>query len=170
MKPSKYMITAFLTAFTAVLLSAQLAEGSDLYSTLKAKDSILFNAAFNSCDTEVVKALFTEDFEFYHDQSGVTMGRVNFLAPMEQACAQRNVGDLQPAKRILLDGSLKVYPLYDKGRLYGAIQHGIHRFEFLNDKKAYQKGAIAKFTHLWVVQDDVWKIKRELSYDHQPSE
>jgi hypothetical protein len=45
----------------------------------------------------------------------------------------------------------------------------MHRFEFLNEKKQYQKGDIARFIHLWILEDGQWKIKRELSYDHLPA-
>jgi hypothetical protein len=69
-----------------------------------------------------------------------------------------------------LEDSLKVYPLYKDGELYGAIQEGVHRFEFLNEKQEYQKGDIAKFTHLWLRVGNDWKVKRELSFDHQHSE
>jgi hypothetical protein len=38
----------------------------------------------------------------------------------------------------------------------------------MNNQKEYQKGDIAKFIHVWVLENEEWKIKRELSYDHQP--
>ena len=144
-----------------------LSEQSELYQTLKSKDSILFDAAFNRCDTETMGELFTEDFEFYHDKVGATFGKEEFLAPTRQSCANVDPKEPQRAKRILLEDSLEVFPLYKNGVLYGAVQHGIHRFEFLNDKNQYQRGDTAKFTHVWMLEDNNWKIKRELSYDHQ---
>ena len=148
---------------------AQVAENSELYQLLKAKDSILFQAAFDLCDTQTMSSLFTEDFEFYHDKVGATMSRDDFMKPVQLNCAQRDPQNPQPAKRILIPGSLEVYPLYNNGSLYGAIQHGVHRFEFLNEEGVYQKGDIARFTHIWMKSDGEWKIKRELSYNHQPS-
>ena len=159
------LITALLFAF--FFGRSQDTAHSELYELLKEQDSVLFDAAFNRCDTATMASLFTEDFEFYHDKVGATFGRESFLAPAIANCTARNPDMPQPAKRILIEESLEVYPLYNKGILYGAIQHGIHRFEFLNNQGAYQRGDTAKFTHLWVLQDDVWKIKRELSYDHQ---
>ena len=145
---------------------AQTPKEDALYETLKAQDSILFDAAFNTCGIEVLNAIFTEDFEFYHDKGGITEGRETFVGRIADGCANRNPDALQPAKRILVPGSLEVYPLYRNGQLYGAIQHGVHTFEFLNDQGEYQKGDIAKFTHVWVLKDDTWKVRRELSYDH----
>ena len=146
---------------------AQVDTNSDLYVTLMQKDSILFDAAFNRCDTAVLNDLFTEDFEFYHDKGGFTEGKAEFVGRIAQGCANQNPDLPQPAKRLLVSGSLEVYPMYDNGKLYGAIQHGVHSFEFLNEKKEYQKGDIAKFTHVWILENDLWKIKRELSYNHQ---
>jgi ketosteroid isomerase-like protein len=160
-------IIALLFLTVAIASNAQVVSDSELYQVLAKNDSILFNAAFNTCDTSVLEDIFTEDFEFYHDKGGLTEGRDSFLNPMKANCANWDSNGLQPSKRILISGSLEVYPLYKNGELYGAIQHGIHSFEFLNEKKEYQKGDIAKFTHVWVKEDGKWKVKRELSYDHQ---
>ncbi len=163
----RHLILIIALLFAFFFGSSQDAAHDDLYQHLKEQDSILFDAAFNRCDTKTMADIFTEDFEFYHDKVGATFGRDSFLAPTIANCTSRNPEAPQPSKRILIDQSLEVFPLYDKGELYGAIQHGIHRFEFLNDQGEYQRGDTAKFTHLWILQDDVWKIKRELSYDHQ---
>ncbi len=163
-----------LVAFACILClsggHAQVPTESELYVTLQARDSLLFHAAFDACDPVTMRSLFTEDFEFYHDKGGFTEGREAFLKPVEAQCSQRDPEALQPAKRILVPGSLEVFPLYKDGELYGAVQHGIHHFEFLDDKKLYQKGDIARFTHVWVRDGKEWKIKRELSYDHHSQE
>lgn len=169
MKSVLHILMAFTLQLGMPVALAQLAQNSELYQLLKEKDSLLFHAAFNTCDPETMASLFTEDFEFYHDKGGTTLGRETFLAPMFKSCSQKTEDWKQPSKRILLENSLSVYPLRKDGILYGAIQHGMHRFEFLNENKEYQKGDIARFTHLWVLEADQWKIKRELSYDHQPA-
>lgn len=163
-----FILSAFFGWHIATM--AQLAHEDALYQLLKSKDSLLFDAAFNSMDTHKMEALFTEDFEFYHDKGGATLGRDAFLGPMEKGFEARDKSLPQPAKRILLEASLEVFPLYDNGELYGAIQQGIHRFEFLNSQQIYEKGDVARFTHVWIRKGDSWKIKRELSYDHHPSE
>lgn len=138
----------------------------ELFEVLKEKDSLLFDAAFNNCGIEILNSIFTEDFEFYHDRGGITEGRDGFVGRIAEGCKTRDENDPQPAKRILVPNSLKVYPLFNNGTLYGAIQHGVHTFEFLNETGKYQKGDIAKFTHVWVLKEGTWKIRRELSYDH----
>lgn len=151
---------------TVVGLNAQEYDRDELFDILKKNDSLLFDAAFNTCGITVLNSIFTEDFEFYHDKGGITEGREAFVSGIAQGCENRDGNLPQPAKRILVPNSLEVYPLFDNGKLYGAIQHGIHAFEFLNEKGEYQKGDIAKFTHVWVLKDGIWKIRRELSYDH----
>jgi len=134
LKALVYIIVAFFTS----LAMGQVATDSELHQQLAQKDSLLFNAAFNTCNTSLL-----ED-------------RANW-----------DPKGMQPSKRILIANSLEVFPLYKNGVLYGAIQHGIHRFESLDNDKVYQKGDIAKFTHVWVKDNSEWNLKRELSYDHQ---
>lgn len=165
MQKTKYIL-GMAIMLLSLSLQGQVAKDTELYKTLKSKDSILFDAAFNQCDVPTLESLFTEDFEFYHDRGGFTDGREAFLKSVRENCARRNPSEPQNSKRILVDGSLEVYPLYKDGELYGAIQHGVHTFEFLNDRKEYQKGDIAKFTHVWLLKDGQWQVKRELSYDH----
>jgi hypothetical protein len=165
-----YKKTLLIIPVLTVLLTGYGQPPSDdgLSEILRAKDSVLFHAAFNACDPDTMASLFTKDFEFYHDRSGVTTGRDTFLTPMYERCQDQEEEWVQPSKRILIANSLRVYPLKTNGELYGAIQEGMHRFEFLNENKLYQKGDIARFIHLWVLEEGQWKIKRELSYDHQP--
>ena len=71
------------------------------------------------------------------------------------------------ARRELIKGSLEVYPLYNNGILYGAIQTGEHRFFEKQENQPEKAGSIAKFTHLWILDNNQWKLKRILSYNHQ---
>ncbi|MEX0361322.1 MAG: nuclear transport factor 2 family protein [Allomuricauda sp.] len=166
MKELKHILVLMLVGVSAIGI-AQADSDSALFKTLKEKDSLLFDAAFNQCDIATLNNMFTEDFEFYHDKGGFTESKETFINQIKEGCSNRKQGEPQPAKRFLVTGSLEVFPLYKNGELYGAIQHGVHTFEFLDEKKEYQKGDIAKYTHLWILEEGNWKIKRELSYDHQ---
>lgn len=162
----KIIVYCILALFSS-LAFGQLEKNSELHILLAQKDSILFNAAFNTYNTDILEGLFTEDFEFYHDKGELTLGRAAFLNPMKENCAQRIPTHLQPSKRILIENSLEVFPLYTDGEIYGAVQHGIHRFESLDKDNNYQRGDIAKFTHVWAKENTIWKVKRELSCDNQ---
>ena len=165
MRAIVYILILVLTGH--LVIHGQSPEHSELSKLLRVQDSLLFRAAFDTCDEDAMRAYFTEDFEFYHDRSGITEGREAFLQGFRTNCAARVSGQPQPSKRILVPNTLQVFPMKNNGVLYGAIQHGVHEFEFLNENGVYQKGDIARFTHVWVLEDGQWKIRRELSYDHQ---
>lgn len=139
-------------------------EDLELFNLLKAKDSLLFQVGFNQIDTAQVAELASADFEFYHDEHGITETKSAFVSSIN------GIGDL-PFKtwRILVNGSLEVFPLYKNNSqdLYGAIQNGVHEFYQQHDGEEARKTNIAKFTHLWIIEDGDWRLKRVLSYDHQ---
>src|SRR5271163_4590296 len=49
-----------------------------LYETVAALDSKLFNAV-NTCDMKTVDSMWAEDAEFYHDKTGLMVGRENIV-------------------------------------------------------------------------------------------
>jgi CubicO group peptidase (beta-lactamase class C family) len=61
---------------------------------------------------------------------------------------------------------LEVFPLYNDGNLYGAIQKGIHHFYLRESGKEDIWTSTAKFTHIWVLESKTWKLSEVLSYDH----
>ena len=134
----------------------------ELFLELKQKDSLVFNLGFNECDTAQLRVLISDDFEFYHDQSGLLDSKENFIRNIPNLC---NV-NYKPT-RVLVDGSMEVFPLYSNGELYGAIQKGVHEFYGEEPGKPKYLTSTAKFTHVWMLGNGEWKLKRVLSYDHQ---
>jgi hypothetical protein len=82
-------------------------------------DSVLFYA-FNTCDVNMSKSLFTEDLEFYHDAGGLTNYTQNVNSIIQRCNRETKV------RRELVKGSLEVFPIKD----FGAIQIGSHRFYY----------------------------------------
>ena len=163
MKQLKFLIIVFIliTGFNAF---AQNNDDSELFETLKANDSLLFNVGFNTCDLSQFENLMADDLEFYHDKSGVTNSLSEFMNVMKTGIC--NPSNTFKARRELIKGSLEVFPLYNNGVLYGAIQTGEHRFFEKNSDQPEKAGSIAKFTHLWILENNQWKLKRVLSYNH----
>ncbi|HEX8829716.1 MAG TPA: nuclear transport factor 2 family protein, partial [Longimicrobium sp.] len=128
-----------------------------LYDELARMDSLLFDAAFVSCDAARVNALLADDVEFYHDRTGAERG-----AQVRESFRRltRNCPRGQGVTRQVVGGSTHVYPIAG----YGAVQTGEHRF--------VERGAatvtVARFVHLWRRVDGAWKLARVLSFDHQP--
>lgn len=73
--------------------------------------------------------------------------------------------------RILRDSTVEIFPLYSENRsqLYGIIQTGEHEFYQKKEGEKAKRTSVAKFNHLWILEDGDWKLKRVLSYDHQNS-
>jgi len=142
---------------------AQVDSQSELYKTFQKKDSLLFDAGFNNCELDILEEQLTEDLEFYHDQGGF-QNKTEFLQAMKNnICSSPNAKPI----RKLVPNTLKVYPLYDQGVLYGSIVEGAHEFYIKEpDKELYQTSS-ALFSGLWILENDEWKIKRVYSYHHQ---
>jgi ketosteroid isomerase-like protein len=127
-----------------------------LYEELARQDSLLFDAAFVTCDAAKVNALMADDVEFYHDVTGMAQG------PQVRAQFERLTGNCPQrmgVTRELVRESLRVYPMND----YGAVQTGTHRFV----QRGGEPATTAMFVHLWRRVDGAWKVTRVISYDHR---
>ena len=144
-----------LLAFTVSSQSRSIAQTSDhpnpLFDQIKSLDAKLFDA-YNNCSLEVLGSMVSDDLEFYHDQTGLSVGKAPFLAAIKQNICGK-------VQRTLIENTLEVYPLKD----YGAVELGIHRFHHPNEP-----GNIgdAKFVTIWHNDNGVWKVTRVISYEH----
>jgi len=145
-------------------LNAQVEKSSKLFQQLKAADSLLFNIGFNTCNMASFETLVSENFEFYHDKGGITNSKAEFIQAFKNGLCK--TPETYQSRRELVKGSLEVFALKDNGELYGAIQNGRHQFHEKSVGSPETKGNIARFTHLWLLEDGEWKLIRSLSYDH----
>ena len=127
-----------------------------LFTTIARLDSTMFDA-YNRCDLVRLGSFFTEDLEFYHDQTGLARGRQSFIDAVRQNICGK-------VRRDLVRGSLEIHPL--KG--YGAVETGGHMF---CDPRVHrvcneETSGIAKFVILWQLKDGSWTIPRVISYNH----
>ncbi len=126
--------------------------GDALHEEIVKLDARMFDA-FNSCKLDEFAATLDENVEFYHDQSGLTLGATKVAdAVKANICGK--------ARRELVAGSLTVYPMRD----FGALYTGRHRFY----PPAVGKGptGVAQFIHLARKVNGTWKVTRVLSFDH----
>lgn len=123
-----------------------------LLQAIQSLDTKLFDA-YNHCDLTTLGAMVSEDLEFYHDQTGLSVGKAPFLAAIKQNICGK-------VQRALLPDTLEVYPL--KG--YGAVEIGIHRFHHTGHPE--DGVGDAKFVTLWQNKDGAWKVTRVISYNH----
>lgn len=167
---------ASLAAFQ--LLSADLAGTGftppdtprELRAQILAADSVLFDDIFNRCDLDLVEAITTDDVTMIHDQAGVDEGREAFVIPIRE-----NICSGSPVKPLRYPDShtMEIFPLYENGELYGAIQRGRHSFYLREgeDDDAPRLTNRARFVHLWALSETGWRLQTALSFDHMnPSE
>ncbi len=124
----------------------------EMFDQLARMDSLLFDYGFVSCDAEAADTLVTRDVEFYDDRGGLSVGdavRESFRSLAGNCPAGNGV------RRVLLKGSLEVYPLEG----VGAVQMGIHHFV----EKGASTSLIARFIHTWKRVDGNWKLARIIS-------
>jgi Domain of unknown function (DUF4440) len=140
-----------LTWMTQVSLGQTTADSDPLFDRIKALDAKLFGAV-NDCNLEVLGSMVSDDLEFYHDQTGLSVGRTRFLSDIKQNVCGK-------VQRTLIENTLEVYPLNG----YGAIEIGIHRFHHPNEA---DNVGDAKFVHIWHNENGVWKVTRVISYEH----
>jgi hypothetical protein len=159
-------IVTLIAIFLSIHISstAQNTE-AELFNLLRAKDSLLFNIGFNTCDISQFEKLISANFEFYHDKGGITPNKEKFLESIRNGLC-KDPANFQ-SRRELVPGSLQVFPLSTNGKLYGAIQTGEHRFYENIKGQPERPGSTAKFTHLWLLEFNEWKLARGLSYDHK---
>ncbi|WP_433971170.1 nuclear transport factor 2 family protein [Tunturiibacter lichenicola] len=127
---------------------------AELTKAIKTLDKELFDA-YNTCNLEKLGMLVVDDLEFYHDKTGLAVGKQVFLDAIKNNICGK-------VTRQLVPGSLEVYPIHD----YGAVEIGTHRFYH---PRMQDHGAVgeAKFVHLWQYKDGAWKVSRVISYDHE---
>jgi hypothetical protein len=156
------LLSLAMLALPAVFSSAQssetqssqqgLPQDDELYKTIKRLDTELFEA-YNTCKLDKLGSMVAEDLEFYHDQTGLSVGRQALVdAVKNNICGK--------VHRELVEGTLEVYPLKD----YGAVEIGVHRFT--HPDQPGDKGGDAKFIHLWRLKDGAWQVTRVISFDH----
>ena len=152
MKRLLFFSLLVLLSLCVVRTDAQSAAQPDpLFTTIQSLDTKLFDA-YNHCDLTTLGTMVSDDLEFYHDQTGLSVGKEPFLAAIKQNICGK-------VQRELLSGTLEVYPL--KG--YGAVEIGIHRFHHPENS---ENVGDAKFVMLWQNKDGVWKVTRVISYNH----
>jgi CubicO group peptidase (beta-lactamase class C family) len=145
---------------------AQIDKKSDLYKTIISKDSLLFKVGFNTCDISQFEKILSEKFEFFHDVDSIS-DRKKFLNDLKTGLC-RNTADYQ-ARRELLPESTEIFALhnkYNQGKIYGAIQIGVHQFFEKQAGKPEIFGSSARFTNVWLLEKGEWKLAKSFSYEH----
>ena len=167
MKAAMLLALLLIAAVPAVAQRAGPEQTRQQFDEVAAADHALFSAFFDRCDVEALAKMVTDDFEMFHDKNGyMTKSGKEFLDGIRATCARQKTGEDYRARREIVAGTLKVYPLNN----YGAIETGVHRFYQLLPGKPEKLVEVSQFTHVWKKEEGVWKLARALSYDHRLTE
>jgi hypothetical protein len=129
---------------------------SAIYNQVKALDAKIFEA-YNSCDLATLAEMVDDNLEFYHDKTGLSIGKASFVNAIK-------INICHKVRRELVASSLEVYPLQD----YGAIEVGRHTFCNMAETPVCkdETNGLGKFFMLWQKQGDQFRLTRVVSYDH----
>ena len=152
MKLASSLLLMFVMFCVASCAQSQASDPA-LLKTIQTLDTKLFDA-YNHCDLPAFSSLVADDIEFYHDKTGLSVGRQALVDAIKNNICGKVTRELVP-------GSLEVYPIAG----YGAVEIGVHRFHHPDDESNVGE---AKFVQLWQNKDGGWKISRVISFDHQP--
>lgn len=132
-------------------VSLPMPTGKELTATVTKLDTGFF-AAYNDCDLASLARYIAADIQFYHDKSGLMVGRSNLVDGIrDNICGK--------LRRVLIPGTLSVDPIPG----YGALETGTHRFCELPNGNC---DALAKFALLWQYRNGTWLMTIVFSYDH----
>jgi hypothetical protein len=150
------MLMAFMFAGNAHLYAGGLEADSPTFQQVRALDQKLFQA-YNACDLKTLGDLVDDNLEFYHDKSGLSVGKANFLNAIKNNICHK-------VRRELVASTLEVYSLEN----YGAIELGEHTFCNMAETPDCkdETNGIGKFFMLWQKQEDHYRLTRVVSYDH----
>ncbi|WP_422860893.1 serine hydrolase domain-containing protein [Flagellimonas sp. S174] len=162
---SKFLFFFTIALLFSSLVYAQIKPEHPLYNKIVNEDSLLFDEAFNKCNTDVLDSIIALDLEFYNDTSGANYGRQPFIESIEKNICGRNYSP----KRKLVENSLEIHLLKNYGNVYAALQKGKHEFYAIEKNKKSYLTSTADFTHLWLKTSNDWLLKRMLSYNHKTS-
>jgi hypothetical protein len=141
-----------------------LPEGPALAEAIRARDGEIFELIFLGCDPARLRTMLTPDFEMYHDRGGVVARNAEtFVAEHERACRERQQPNAWRSRRELLPATFDVHPVPG----YGAIEDGEHQFYERQGDGPERLVGHARFTQVWALTPEGWRLARVFSYAHR---
>ena len=124
-------------------------KSQELYNTIVHMDSVYFNA-YNNCDMAKQAEIYSDSIEFYHDNGGLEKSKQALLNAIKKNICGK-------VTRVLVNGSLEVYPIPG----YGAVEIALH--QFINHAENNHLSQPDRFIIIWKHENDKWLITRVIS-------
>ena len=158
------MLAAAMFASQAAEPGPTLPEGAALTEAVAARDAEFFELFFLGCDPERLATMLTPDFEMYHDRGGVVAtDATSIIDGYRRSCEERRAPDAWRSRRELLRPTLNVHPVPG----FGAIEDGEHQFYERRGDGPERLVGHARFTQVWKLAPDGWRLSRVFSYAHR---
>lgn len=141
------------------------ADADDLRSQIVAADARLFEIFMEGCDPTALRAMVTDDFEFFDDRGGLVATNGDaFVAQYAGRCSGRDAPDAWRSRREALAETIQIFPINE----YGAVETGEHVFYERQGEGEERRVGRARFAQMWKLEGDSWRLARVFSYDHAP--
>jgi hypothetical protein len=112
-------------------------------------DSVYFNA-YNTSDMVKQEEIFSDSIEFYHDNGGLEKSKQALLNSIKKNICGK-------VTRVLVNGSIEVYPIPG----YGAVEIALHRF--INHTENDHLSQPDRFIIIWRHLNNKWQMTRVIS-------
>jgi len=158
------LFSLILAAAQAAATPPALPQGPALTEAIRARDGALFALVFEACAPDRLRAMVTPDFEMYHDRDGVVATTADaFVSDYARSCTERQAPNAWRSRRELVASTLNVHPVPG----FGAIEDGEHVFYERRGDGPERLVGRARFTQLWRLTPDGWRLARVFSYAHR---
>jgi len=158
------MLAAAIAAAQPAASAPTLPEGQALTAAITARDAEFFELLFLGCDPARMGTMLAPDFEMYHDRDGLVATDADaFITLYGRMCEARRAPDAWRSRRELLSTTLNVHPVPG----YGAIEDGEHQFYERRGDGPERLVGHARFTQVWKLAPDGWRLSRVFSYAHR---
>jgi uncharacterized protein DUF4440 len=161
-----FAVILLLIAIAAFTQNANAQTGKDvadskkLFNELFHKDSLLFNAVFNTCNLKDIESVLADGYEFYPDNGGQAytshQTRAEFLDEIKKNFCDKNSG-APKMRREVEQETLQIFPLSENEILQTGTQH----FYVLMPGQEDKLVEVSKFTRTWQKQNGDWKMAKE---------
>jgi hypothetical protein len=130
---------------------------------LAAKDSLLFDIAFHTCNVTNLSNLFDDNFVFFHDngllQPTQTQPYAQFKESLKNNCDGMGKNGVA-MRREVVKGTMQVFLT----SATEAVQTGVQRFYMKQGSNKEQIVEESKFTRSWHKEGGNWKLALETDY------
>jgi Domain of unknown function (DUF4440) len=137
-----------------------------LKQAILSRDAEFFALYFTGCDPGRLRTMLAPDLEFYHDKGGFAFrGAEAMVADYAKTCAAKKAPDAWRSRRALVPATVRIDPIPG----YGAIEDGEHYFYEGQGDGLQKRVGYGRFTIVWVLSPDGWRLSRCLSFAHRPA-